>query len=433
MDASAAKGARYTLFLLFLINFLNFFDRVIPAVVLEPLRKEFSLGDTQLGMLSTAFTLIYAVAGIPLGRLADRVKRTRILAGGVFIWSLMTAASGLATNYASLFLIRLGVGVGEASCAPAANAMIGDLYPSQKRARALGVFMLGLPIGNIAAFSLVGALAHAYGWRVPFFLAAVPGLILVPLIAALKEPVRGAQEAKAVDLTTPIERPFLRILTIPTVWWIILSGAAANFAAYAMNAFLPALLMRYHGLNIQQAGGASSVVVGLTGLIGLTAGGALADRLHQSFPRGRLTLGAVSLLIASPLLWFGLGQPIGGVALLCIFSSVGWLLFYLYYVTVYSALQDVVESRLRATAMAVYFFFQYVLGAAFGTTVAGALSDAYATRAMVAAGAHDMTNVFRAQGLQASMRLTVPVAVFVTAMALWFASRTFVADAKRAS
>src|SRR5882724_9061567 len=103
MNTSAAKGVWYTLFLLFLINFLNFFDRTLPAVVLEPLRREFSLNDTQLGILSTAFTFIYAVAGIPLGRLADRVKRTRILAGGVFLWSIMTAASGMGRNYATLF------------------------------------------------------------------------------------------------------------------------------------------------------------------------------------------------------------------------------------------------------------------------------------------------------------------------------------------
>ena len=127
----------YILFLLFLINLMNFFDRTIPAVVLEPIRKEFALDDTALGLLGASFTLIYAVAGIPLGYLADRFRRTGILAAGLTVWSVLTAASGLAWSFMSFFWIRLSVGVGEASCAPAANSLIGDLFPSDKRARAL--------------------------------------------------------------------------------------------------------------------------------------------------------------------------------------------------------------------------------------------------------------------------------------------------------
>jgi len=156
MTATAQAGVRYALAMLFLINFLNFFDRAIPAVVLEPIRKEFNLDDTWLGLLGTSFTLIYALAGLPLGRLSDKMRRTWVLSGGVFVWSLLTAASGAAWNFVSFFLIRLGVGVGEASCAPASNSMIGDMYPSQQRARALGLFMLGLPLGQLASFALVG-------------------------------------------------------------------------------------------------------------------------------------------------------------------------------------------------------------------------------------------------------------------------------------
>jgi len=168
MTATAQAGVRYALAMLFLINFLNFFDRAIPAVVLEPIRKEFNLDDTWLGLLGTSFTLIYALAGLPLGRLSDKMRRTWVLSGGVFVWSLLTAASGAAWNFVSFFLIRLGVGVGEASCAPASNSMIGDMYPSQQRARALGLFMLGLPLGQLASFALVGYLAQLYGWRMPF-------------------------------------------------------------------------------------------------------------------------------------------------------------------------------------------------------------------------------------------------------------------------
>ena len=433
MSSSAENGvirsARYTMFVLFLINFLNFFDRALPGVVLEPLRKEFGLSDTMSGLLGTAFILVYAIAGIPLGRLADRLRRGQILGAGVAVWSLFTGAAAYVTSFPGLLLARLGVGVGEASCAPAANSMIGDLYPSHRRARALGLFMLGLPLGSLACFALGGWIAQTYGWRAPFLVAMVPGLIVAVLAWRLVEPQRGLQDKAALAPLTG--NPFKQILSIQTVWWIIVSGAAINFAAYSLNTFLPALLVRVHGLNIAQAGGISSLVLGATGLVGLTLGGVLADRLHQAFPRGRLLCGAVALLIAAPLLWLGLTQPKGAVTALTLFLCGGWLLYFLYFVTVYPAIQDVVDARLRATAMAVYFFFQYVLGGAVGSLVTGALSDHFAKAAMHAASAPEMTPAFIAQGLQQSLALAVPTAIGVTGLVLLLAARSFVADAAR--
>src|SRR6266404_5687667 len=431
MPERAPARSIYILLLLFLINLMNFFDRTIPAVVLEPIRKEFGLDDTALGLLGASFTLIYAVAGVPLGYLADRFRRTRILAAGLTAWSLLTAASGLAWSFMSFFWIRLLVGVGEASCAPAANSLIGDLFPSEKRARALGIFMLGLPLGLLLAFSIVGALAQDYGWRVPFYLAAVPGFVVAAMIMFAAEPVRGSQETYAIDATTALDRPMRRILAIPTVWWIIASGATVNFAAYAMGTFLPTMLIRYHGLSIGKAGLIAALVLGATGLVGLTAGGWLADYLHKKFLRGRLLLASCSMLVATPLLYFGLAQPAGAADAATILLSLGWLLYFSYYCSVYSALQDVVEPRLRATAMAVYFFFQYVLGAGFGTVVTGALSDMYARQAMTAAGTSEMTDAFRAVGLQSAMALVVPLAIALTCVSLFFAARSFIADATK--
>ncbi len=431
MTATAQAGVRYALVMLFLINFLNFFDRAIPAVVLEPIRKEFNLDDTWLGLLGTSFTLIYALAGLPLGRLSDKMRRTWVLSGGVFVWSLLTAASGAAWNFVSFFLIRLGVGVGEASCAPASNSMIGDMYPSQQRARALGLFMLGLPLGQLASFALVGYLAQLYGWRMPFYIAAVPGLVIALLVLTLREPIRGSQEGYKVDATAPIDRPYRRILTCPTLWWIIFSGATVNFAAYAMGTFLPSLMIRYHDVNVAQAGLVSAVVLGVTGLVGLCLGGALADKLHSAFPRGRLLLGTGCMLVAAPLLWLGFTRPAGEVVTTTMLLSAGWLLYFMYFVTVYPALQDVVDARLRATAMAVYFFFQYVLGAGFGTVVTGIVSDFYAKQAMLAAGATETSAAFRAIGLQSSLSRVIPLAILLTGVALWLAARRFVADAAR--
>src|SRR5947209_15744866 len=134
----------FTLCVLVGINTMNFFDRQILPAVQEKIRKDWELSDSELGWLGTAFILLYAVVGLPLGRLADLWPRKWILAAGVAVWSLLTLGSGFAWSFASLFVFRLGVGVGEASCAPAANSLIGDLVPASKRARALSLFMLGL-------------------------------------------------------------------------------------------------------------------------------------------------------------------------------------------------------------------------------------------------------------------------------------------------
>src|ERR1700681_1694906 len=142
-----AWNASFALFILFAINLLNFFDRQLPGALAEPIRKEFHLSDTALGLLGTVVTLMYAAVGLPLGRLADKWYRTRLIAIGTALWSLLTAASGLAQNYAQLFASRLGVGLGEATCAPAGQSLIGDLYPPEQRARAMGAFIFGLPAG----------------------------------------------------------------------------------------------------------------------------------------------------------------------------------------------------------------------------------------------------------------------------------------------
>src|SRR5215467_11239050 len=165
----SSKGAIwYTMAVLFAINALNFFDRNILGAVGEPIRKEFDLSDAALGALGTAFILLYAVVGIPLGRIADRATRKYLLSAGVFLWSLLTAASGIAQNFAQMFALRLGIGVGEATCAPVSASLIGDMFPSEKRGRAVSIFMLGLPVGIALSFAISGTIAKSYGWRFAF-------------------------------------------------------------------------------------------------------------------------------------------------------------------------------------------------------------------------------------------------------------------------
>ena len=420
----------YVLWVLFGINMMNFFDRQILAAVTEPIRKEWGLNDSALGWLNTAFVLLYAAVGVPLGRLSDRWLRTRILAIGVTVWSLFTAASGLAWNYWSLFVVRLGVGVGEASCAPAANSLIGDLFPPQKRARAISMFMLGLPIGIFSSNLLSGIIAKQYGWRVTFFIACIPGLILAVLALRIREPHRGGAEEHKIVGQQQEGSPYWRVLRIPTIWWIILSGALHNFNAYAVNAFLPAFLGRYHGMDLRQANTIAAIVLGAVGVVGLLGGGWAADKFRQTRPNGRMLLATASMFVSTPLVYLALDRPKGDLVGFMLLMGFGWMLIYVYYATVYAAIQDVVEPGLRATAMALYFFAMYVLGGSFGTSILGMLSDHYARQAMSAAGATAMTEAFRAEGLHNAFYV-VPVVSLILAAVLYAGSRTVAKDMEK--
>jgi MFS family permease len=424
------QRAMFALWVLFGINMMNFFDRQILAAVAEPIRLEWALSDTALGWLNTAFTLIYAAVGVPLGRLADRWTRTKILSLGVTVWSLLTAASGAAWNYWSLFVVRLGVGVGEASCAPAGNSLIGDLFPASRRARAISIFMLGLPIGIFLSNLLSGIIAKAYGWRLTFFSACVPGLVLAVLALKVREPRRGAAEAYQIAGQTREGSPYWRVLSIPTMWWIILSGALHNFNAYAVNAFLPAFLGRYHGMDVRQANTIAAFVLGAVGVVGLLGGGWAADRVSRWRPNGRLLLATAAMFASTPLIYLALNRPKGDLITFMILMGVGWMLIYVYYVTVYSAIQDVVEPSLRATAMALYFFAMYVLGGSFGTSILGALSDHYAQQAMSGAGASAMTEAFKAAGLHSAFYI-VPLISVALSVVMYAASRTVAADMEK--
>ncbi|MDQ1241699.1 MAG: transporter, partial [Pseudomonadota bacterium] len=259
------KNTRFALAVLFGINFMNFFDRQIAGALGEPIRIEFGLNDTQLGLLATVFTLVYAFVGIPIGRLTDNWSRKRLIALGVTFWSLLTAASGLAWNYTSFMLTRIGVGVGEASCAPASQSLIGDLYPPERRSRAMATFMLGLPLGLFGAYLLAGIIGEAWGWRVAFFVACVPGLVLAVLALFIREPPRGATESYALADLAPVKAPYRTVLRIRTFWWVVLSGMLYNFNAYAVNTFQTPFLQRFLELGLRDANNLSALSLGLAG------------------------------------------------------------------------------------------------------------------------------------------------------------------------
>jgi MFS family permease len=424
------RKAWFALAVLFGINLLNFFDRTLPGSLGEPIRKEFALSDTALGFLGTVFTLIYAAVGVPLGRLTDRWVRTRLISIGVIAWSLLTAASGLAWNYTSLFITRLGVGVGEASCAPASQSLIGDLFPSHQRARALGVFMLGLPIGLFLAYIISGWLGQALGWRAVFLLACLPGLAMGGLVLLIPEPHRGITGAKSVFEPASLASPYKAVLGLPTMWWIIASGALHNFNMYAINAFQTPFLQRFHGLTLREASNISAVVLGAVGIAGLLFGGWASDRLSERRVDGRLLLSACTMLAAAPCVYLAIGQPAGEITAFTLLMGLGIMMTFVYYATIYAAIQDVVDPRLRGTAVALYFLAMYVLGASLGPVGLGALSDRFARHAMHAAGATQMQEAFRAQGLHDAMYV-IPALMLLASLVLFAGAHTIKGDIRK--
>jgi sugar phosphate permease len=220
------------------------------------------------------------------------------------------------------------------------------------------------------------------------------------------------------------------VLRIPTIWWIILSGALHNFNAYAVNAFLPAFLGRYHGMDLRQANTIAAIVLGAVGVAGLLGGGWAADKLRKSRANGRMLLAAASLFVSTPLVYLALDRPRGDLVGFMLLMGFGWMLIYVYYATVYAAIQDVVEPGLRATAMALYFFAMYVLGGSFGTSILGMLSDHYARKAMTAAGETAMSEFARAEGLHSAFYV-VPLVSLILAAVLYAGSRTVAKDMDR--
>jgi MFS family permease len=423
-DPAQKKSLFFSALVLFAVNVLNFYDRHVPGALTEPIRQEFHLTDTQIGLLGSAFIWIYALVGLPLGRIADSASRKKLLSAAIVIWSSLTASAAFAGSFNMLLFSRIGVGVGEAACAPAATSWLGDLFPPDKRSRVLALFMFGVPVGGALSFFFSGPLAQAYGWRAAMVLAAVPALLLVPALLVLPEPQRGASEI----LPAPLSRGSMwTILRIPTLWWIIASGALLNFNLYAIAAFLPAFLSRVHGLSLASSGVASGIVYITGGLAGCLTAGYLGDTIIRRRKDGRLRIASMTSLAAAPLACLGVLQPRGALVLAVVSLTLTYSLLTSYYGLVYSAIQDLVAPNQRGAAMAIYFMAMYMCGASFGPLLTGRLSDFLARRAAVLAGSANVTEAFRAVGLQQAM-LIIPVLSVALAFVLYFGSRAMLTD-----
>lgn len=424
---SQSRRLWLSVLVLFAINILNFYDRHVPGALVEPMRKEFHFNDTQIGLIGSAFIWVYALVGLPIGVLADRWSRKKLLAWGVLIWTALTASTGLAGSFWVLLFTRGGVGVGEASCAPTATSWLGDLFSASKRSRVMALFMLGVPVGGALGYFFSGRLAQTYGWRMAMVVAAIPALLLVPAVLMLPEPARGASDAHLL----PQQRSsLLNLLRIPTFRWIIASGALLNFNAYAFATFLPAFFSRVHGLTLAKSGYATGAAYLCGGLLGGAVAGYLGDAVVQRRKDGRLRWAAALALIGVPIGCVGILLPAGSPEFAMVALALTYAALSSYYGLVYSSIHDIIPPSQRASAMAIYFLAMYLCGASYGPWLLGKFSDLLAHRAATLAGSATVTEAFRAIGLQQAM-LIIPLLSICLAVVLYLGSRSIKTDVER--
>ncbi|WP_017931787.1 spinster family MFS transporter [Robiginitomaculum antarcticum] len=368
----------YILFILTLVYALNHVDRQVMVILSEPIKLEFGLSDTQLGMLTGfLFAAFYATLGIPFAIWADRGNRRNIIALALTIWSGMTALSGFAGSFSQLALARMGVGIGEAGGTPPATAIIADVFPPRRRALALGIYTTGISLGILIGFILGGAIAAKYGWRMAFFVAGVPGLLLAGvLMLTVAEPKRGASEDRISEANVPTVKETLAFfLSQRAMVSLLLGGVFVCISANAFLAGIPLYLIRVHEVPIGELGVALGLLMGGLGGIGAISIGALCDRLSAKDLRWRPWTILITGLLAFPfILWF-LYAPDKQTAYWA--YAVPGLVGLLYASISYTAMQELVPVRMRAMASAVMLLSLTLIGIGLGPVIMGIISDFY--------------------------------------------------------
>ena len=372
---------RWLIAMLLMVSILNFADRAVLAVLAQPIKEDLRLTDTDLGVQQgLGFAILYSILGIPIGMMAERVNRTRLLALCVAAWSVMTVACGFVTGFATLLLARVGVGVGEAGALPITNSLISDHYAPNRRGSVIAITLLGAPFGFLLGQSVGGLLASAWGWRSAFLAMGVPGALLTILVlTTLREPPRGLAEASGVAEAspTPSLRQIVRYISAKPAFCHLLGGFV--IAAFPMNAianFVLPFYLRGFGLPLATVGVIFGVVSFLSNGIGMLAGGFGFDRLARRDPRWVVWGPAIALLLCIPLYLGAFVSTSFHLSLAFVFA--GNLVLASTMAPSTATMQNMTGPRMRATTAAIAALAVGVLGAGIGPTVAGMLSDRFA-------------------------------------------------------
>jgi predicted MFS family arabinose efflux permease len=364
------RAAPLVLALLLLAYIFNFLDRQIVGILGPSIQAELHLSNAEFGAIGgTAFALLYAALGIPLAFLADRTSRSALVAGSLGVWSAFTALCGAVTGYWTLFLCRLGVGVGEAGGVAPSYALIADYFPSERRARALAIFSLGVPIG-LGAGSFIGArLAAVFGWRETFAILGLVGLALAPVLRFIvRDPSRAPVSTQA-----PLPTVFPMLARNPAFWLLAFAASASSLCGYGLALWTPKVMMLSFGLDLVSTGNFLASLWLIGGCAGVFAGGWLADRLGNPHRNWYAKLPAIAWLLSIPAWGFGLFAPNLWVAWPLLLIGSGLNILWLG--PIITAVQHLVPRPMRSTASASFLLINNLIGLGGGPWLMGRLSD----------------------------------------------------------
>lgn len=368
----------YALVLLTVVYTANYVDRQILSILLEPIKVDLSLSDTQLGLLFTTFGIFYATLGLPIAMLADRTNRRNVITAAMTIFSGMTAACYFVTSFWQLMVARILVGVGEAGSSPPSHSMIADMYEPKTRATALAIFSLGVNIGIFIGFLVGGYVAAWYGWRVAFLVVGLPGLALAVLVRlTLKEPPRGHSEGRVsggdAENAPTIGEVLRFLLSQPSFRHIAIGATLVSFVGYGAVAWLPPFLIRSHGMSVGDVGLALSLIIGISGGLGTFGAGVLADRLGQKDVRWYMWVIAIAGAATFP---FGFAVYLVddlslALGLFIVPAAAGSL----YLGPSLAMTQGLARLKMRAAASALLLFILNIIGLGLGPQAVGIVSD----------------------------------------------------------
>lgn len=382
MQRAADSRPGWVLGILLLTYTLNYLDRYLLTILVQPIQDELHVSDTVMGFLiGPAFALFYTGLGIPIARLADRTSRRAVIAGGFAMWSVFTALSGVARSWVQLAVVRVLVGVGEAAGGAPSHSLLSDTFPPERRAGALSIFQMGVYFGQMLGLAVGGLLMAPLGWRWTFIVVGLPGVLFALLfLITVREPPRGRFDAPVPSDPTRDGASLREVLA--TLWrlrtfrLLVVGTGLATFAGTGYGFWIPTLFVRVHGMSYAQIGVSFGLISGLSALVGTAVAGRLGVVLGARDPRWLTRLPALGVLLSLPFLcavsllpdpWIAIGFAIPAGL-----TGAGWAPL------TYTVVQNLVPASMRAVAASVLIFFMTLLGMGAGPWAVGALSDLFA-------------------------------------------------------
>lgn len=381
--ASGGVYRYYVLIMLMLTFMFNIADRLVMSILIEDIKAEFVLSDTQIGLLAgTAFTFFYLILGVPAGRLADRTNRKNMVAVALSLWSLMSALCGAALGFWTLLLARLGVGVGEAGGGPPSASIIADYFAPHELSRAMGIFAAGAVLGPVLGYAAGGLIAETYGWRWTFVILGLPGILLgILLYYTVREPKRGRfYTRKAQEVVSDKQEPFW--ITMRSLWAnsvfvrVVIANSFTNMPAYAFAIWLAPTLIRNFDVSQGDVGLYLGAILFVGGVPGMILGGYLADFLARKNPRWRPWYCALAVLLTMP--FWALCMLSSSLAVTLGLYICGYILLVSTQGAAISMVQSAVMPTERGTASSISSLSITLLGYGIGPALIGLMSDNWA-------------------------------------------------------